>query len=187
VFGRPHDNAFQVTNSFSRGAGGVATLVVPEGWDVEPREIKFRLAAGEQAKYRFQITLPYNAASGSHLIRVDFKVRADQVCEFSVYRHLNVGMGEVHVDVATRLNPQGELEVQQRFTNKGTSQVSFRCQLFAPGRRRLKSQVIGLVQGSNVQAYVLPDGRELLGKTLWIRAEEMNGPRVLNYRFVAEE
>jgi hypothetical protein len=38
-----------------------------------------------------------------------------------------------------------------------------------------------------VQVYRLPAGKELLGQTLWIRAEEINGPRVFSYRFRAEE
>ena len=34
--------------------------------------------------------------------------------------------------------------------------------------------------------YRLADGKELIGQTLWLRAQEIGGPRVLNYRFPAE-
>jgi hypothetical protein len=39
----------------------------------------------------------------------------------------------------------------------------------------------------DVKTYRLQNGKELLGKTLWLRAEEIDGRRVLNYRFVVEE
>ena len=64
--------------------------------------------------------------------------------------------------------------------------ISFRCELFAPDRRRRKTEVVGLGQGRDVRTYRLPDGEQLIGKTLWLRAVEIGGPRILNYRFVAE-
>jgi len=56
----------------------------------------------------------------------------------------------------------------------------------APDASRLHTQVIGLRPGRDDQLYRLPDGQQLIGQTLWLRAEEIGGPRVLNYRFEAE-
>jgi hypothetical protein len=49
------------------------------------------------------------------------------------------------------------------------------------------SQVVKLGQDRDQKSYRLPDGRELIGKTLWLRAEEVGGQRILNFRFVATE
>lgn len=187
VFGQPHQNSYTVKNPFSRGVGGEATLVTPEVWMIRPQKASFRLAGGEQLEHDFEIKLPYNASSGNHRIRVDFEIQADQPYRFSVYRRMDVGMGEVYIDILTRLNEEGELEVQQRLVNRTDGSVSFRCQLFAPDRRRLKTQVLGFGRGTDVQLYRLLDGKELIGKTLWLRAEELHGLRILNYRFTAEE
>ena len=70
--------------------------------------------------------------------------------------------------------------------NRGEGPVSFRCQLSAPQRRRQRTQVIGLKPGRDDKLYRLADGEELIGQTLWLRAQEIGGPRVLNYRFPAE-
>ena len=86
------------------------------------------------------------------------------------------------MDISSQLNEKGQLEVAQRFVNDSPDRVSFRFQLFAPGRRRLKAQVIGLDHGQDLKIYRLADGRELIGKDLWLRAEEIDGPRSLNYR-----
>lgn len=186
VFGRQHANSFRLRNDFPRGVAGRVNLVTPDVWQVNPKEQTFRLASGEQREYPLNISFPYNASSGRHEIRVDFEVHADRLYRFSAFRRMDVGMGDVYITIATQLNDQGELEVYQRFVNDTDKRVSFRCQLFAPGRRRLKAQIIGQGRGRDVQVYRFEDGKSLLGQTLWLRAEEMDGSRVLNYRFVAQ-
>jgi hypothetical protein len=185
VFGRAHADSFSLKNTFVGGTGGRATLVMPERWQVSPPEVDFRLSAGEPLTQPLQILLPYSASSGRHPVRVDFDLQADRRYQFSVYRHIDVGMGDVYLELATRLNEQGELEVEQRMVNEGDGRVNFRCQLYAPERRRQKTDVLGLGPGRAVHVYRIPDGQELLGKTLWLRAEEIEGPRILNYRFPA--
>lgn len=185
TFGEPHANACSWTNTFPQGVSGRARLVLPDTWRVEPREISFRLAEGESLSVPFTVTLPFDANSGKHPLRVDFEVEAEKTYRFSVYRRVQVGTGSVYVEMATRLNEQDELEVEQRFINDTQEPVSFRCLLYAPDRRRLKIEIRHLGPGRDVQVYRLPNGRELLGKYLWLRAEELGGRRVLNYRFVA--
>ena len=98
-----------------------------------------------------------------------------------------MGLGGVKVECAAQVNHRGQLEVTQRFVNTTDRRVSFRCQLSTPGRQRLETRVMDLGRGSRVKTYYLTDGAELIGKTLWLRAQEIGGPRKLNYRFVAEQ
>lgn len=187
IFGRPHQNSFTMKNHFQRGAGGQAELVTPQVWIVDCKRTSFRLAGGEEMRYPFEIILPYNASSGRHKVRADFQIEGDRPYKFSVFRQMDVGLGDVFVEIVTQLNDRGELEVHQQFVNETDARVSFSCQLFAPDRRRIKSRVFDLGRGTDVKIYRLPEGKQLLGKTLWLRAEEMDGPRNLNYRFVAEQ
>jgi len=187
VFGRPHADSFRLKNHFPGGAGGEVTLVMPDIWQVKPARISLRLADGEQLQQPFQVTLPYEASSGRNKVRVDFEIQADRLHRFSVYRHIDVGLGDVYFKIATELNDRGELEVRQRLLNESHRKVSFRCQLFAPQRRRLKSQIIDLGPGEDLKTYRLADGRQLLGETLWLRAQQLDGPRILNYRFTAKK
>lgn len=98
-----------------------------------------------------------------------------------------MGLGDVRVETQTRLNSENELEVEQRFVNSTDQPVSFRCELFAPDRRRMMVDVLDQGRGQNLHTYSLEDGKELLGKILWLRASEIGGPRVLNYRFTVKE
>ena len=85
------------------------------------------------------------------------------------------------------LNSRGELQVIQKFVNDNPTPAQFRCELFAPERRRQKTFVALGPQGAETSMYILPEGRQLLGKTLWLRAEEVGGSRVLNYRVVVHQ
>jgi hypothetical protein len=74
------------------------------------------------------------------------------------------------------------MEVRQMLINRGKRAAGFRCDLLAPDRRRQSTEVLIQPSGKSELAYHLPDGEQLRGKTIWLRAEEIDGPRVLNYR-----
>jgi hypothetical protein len=187
ICGVPHANALTMKNFFAQGIGGQARLVGPDVWKIAPRTIDFKLSNGEEGQQPFSVALPLDAASGRQPIRIDFEISADRHYQFSVYRHLDVGMDDVTIDATSQLNDKGELEVIQQVTNRTPEAASFKCMLFAPNRRRMMSQVIELRQDRDTKVYRLPKGAALIGETLWLRAEEIGGQRTLNFRFVAEK
>ncbi|HEX6962036.1 MAG TPA: hypothetical protein VF175_09230 [Lacipirellula sp.] len=187
VFGQTHANEIKITNTFHQGVGGVVELVGPEGWQISPAKIDFKLAAGETISRPFEIALPFDASSGASPIRADFVVEADRQYRFSVYRDLTVGDGEIQLETSTRLEADGSLVIEQRMTNNGGALVDFKCLLYAPGRRRQRTQVFRLGNNPDVKIYRYPDGAQLLGAELWLRAQEVDGARVLNHRFLVEQ
>jgi len=187
LFGRPQKNALRLKNPWEIPLSGRATLVPPNGWVVEPRQLSFQLSPGQQETLPLTITLPYNAESGRQLLRIDFELQSDRSYRFSTHHALEVGLREVTIDIETQLNRQGELEVHERIINKSDRSVRLRCQLFAPERRRLAGQVNCWARSENVHIFRFPDGAELVGKSLWLLAEELDGPSVLNCRFTAEK
>lgn len=183
VFGGRHRNGVRVTNGFGTGIAGSMRLVGPEVWNLRPDSAEFRLAENEVFQMPLEMTLPYNATSGRHPVYADFEIQADRPYRFRVYRTIEVGMGDVYLQCTTRLNERGELEIEQWLVNETAEPVSFRCELFAPDRRRMKTDAAALGQSRDVKVYHMCDGKELVGKTLWLRAEQIGGARVLNYRF----
>jgi hypothetical protein len=156
---------------------------------VSPERIDFKLAAGETVVKPFEISLPFDASSGVAPIRADFIVDADRQYHFSVDRELIVGDGQVELETTTRLEEDGTLVVEQRMVNHSAELVDFKCFLYAPGtgRRRQRMQVFRLGASPDVKTYRYPNGSQLLGSELWLRAEESNGSRVLNHRFIVEQ
>jgi len=187
VFGTAHRNGIYVKNFFPQGAGGEITLHTPKVWKTYPQTMTFKMAAGEEMTKPFDVELKFEASSGKNEVQIDFDIHVDRRYQFSVYRDLEVGLGDVVIDVNTKLLPDGTLMVEQRMTNHLDKLVDFKCLLYAPDRRRQVNQVFRLAQGQDIKRYYLANGKDLIGKTLWLRAEEIGGLRILNYRFVVEQ
>lgn len=182
VFGKMHQQTWRVQNFFPGGAGGRLRLITPSQWFVSPQTFDFELTAGEEMEQSFGVLFPFDADSGVQRVEAEFEIVADKAYRFSAYRHIGVGLGDVVVELSSQL-VDGDLLVEQRLVNRSDRPVSFNCSLFAPGRRRMRTQVVRLSRGEDVSTYRIIDGAELIGETLWLRAEEIGGERSLNYHF----
>lgn len=173
-------------NPFPVGVAGTVTLVPPEQWTVARETLNFEVAAGESLDREFLVRLTEDARSGVEQVRIEFRVEAEQVYQFPVYRRVRVGRGDVKVSLTTWLDDAGQLIVEQEVLNDTGGPLDFNCILFASGRRRVRQPMLNVDSGRSAQLFLLPDGEELLGTTLWLRMEEMGGNRVLNMDVVAE-
>jgi hypothetical protein len=141
---------------------------------------------GETAFPDWRVALQPDAASGQTRVRIDFDITAERNYRFSVHRMLQLGLDDVTVELRTRIRDDGLLLVEQHLTNLTGKPISFQCLLFPPGRRRETKQLLRLPEGRHTVNFILPQGEALLGQSLWLRAEEIGGPRVLNSTVVVE-
>jgi hypothetical protein len=186
ILGKQQRLAYRYTNPFRQGVTGRILFHTPEVWDVERDRPPVKLSASEAHSDALWVTLRPMAGSGKHQVRADFEITADREYRFSVWRTVDVGLGELAMELTTRVDDEGRLVVEQQFINRSNESVSFLCQLFAPGRPRVRRPVLDLNQGRTTIIYYLPEGEKLLGETLILRAEEINGHRALNHRFEAK-
>jgi hypothetical protein len=161
---------------------GEATLVLPEGWTADPPRQRFNVAAGEEMEQPFDLRVPLTATAGTHIVRADFEITVDRPYHFSIYREIEIGSSDIRIELSTQINETGDLVIEQRLINETPQKVSFRCELFAPARRRLRTQIYDLGTGEDRKEYRLPRGAEIVGQTIWLRAEQIGGPTILNYR-----
>jgi hypothetical protein len=209
IFAKPHPNSLSFRNFFPQGVGGSMKIVVLQSrrgeqnmadertpaeaaafvldrWSIEPPQSAFQLAAGAEMKFPFEIELR-NALFGKQPVRIDFKVEADQEYQFSVYSELEVGTQDLTLDVTSHLDKDGTLIVEQLMTNSAEQFADFKCFLRAKGHRRQRMQVYRLGKELDRKVYRFGNGRELVGKEMLLEIEELNGPRELRYRFVADD
>ena len=206
IFKTPHPNSLRFQNFFPQGAGGSLKIVVLQDgsserwgrdasgiesagfthdrWLIEPPEANFQVAAGQVMEFPFEIRLK-NALFGRQPVRIDFKVEAEEQFEFSVYREMAVGTEDLTLDVITHLEKDGTLIIEQLMTNGAERLTDLKCYLYAKGRRPERMQVYRLGPSVDRKVYRFPDGQALVGKEMLLEIEELNGPRVLRYRFVA--
>ncbi len=208
VFSRPHENLIRGSNHFRQGVTGNFSIYVPpregefellaEGaqpptpdemrnktWEILPRRGDLSVAPRETFQLPIHISLD-DATYGPQPVRIDFVVEADRLYQFSVWRHLNVGTGDVQIEVNTKIDKLGQLVIEQKMINTGPQATDFKCLMFAPPRRRKRTQVVMLGPDGNTKFYQYPNGDELIGKLLTLRAEEITGNRVLIHKFRAD-
>jgi hypothetical protein len=173
-----------IKNTFDMPVFGNVHVVVPDGWQARPKVFQIKLGAGEEVRQPVDLFVPLNGTTGRQLLRFDVELTGQSRQQFSIFRRVDVGRDDMRIEITTEIDRQGNLAVRQRLINETDEPVSFRCNLYAPGLRRSRWQVMNLGRGDDVHVYLLPDGAQLLGHTLWVRAEEIGGPRVLSYRFV---
>lgn len=186
VPGGTFDQSVSVTNTFEQTVSGRGKLIAPPGWIVAPPNFDFRLGAGEALEQPLRITLPYGVETGTQPARFEFEVFADRTYRFEVFQPLQVGLGDVAIHIDTQLDENGALEIEQQLVNTTDQSLRFICSLFSRNRRRQQFELTGPADGRTYATVRLPNGRDLIGETIWLRATEVGGPRVLNYRFVAE-
>ncbi|MBN2293824.1 MAG: hypothetical protein JXM70_15455, partial [Pirellulales bacterium] len=165
IFGKPHQNSCRFKNTFPGGVSGKIHLEMNPSWKVRPQTIPFHLAQDEITELPFTLMLPYDAVTGSYNARIDCVLQAEEAWNFSVYRSIQVGLGDAFIEHSTELDKEGNLRVIQRFVNNSKHRISFRCQLSAPGRQRMGTRISNMPRGSNTKTYILSNGKELIGKT----------------------
>ena len=131
------------------------------------------------------LTIPANTSLGNAVLAIDFVIDAENLHTFRVYRPIEIGLGDVFMHVIDRKLPDGSLEIEQIIVNRTFPEetLDFNCNLFAKGNRRQKKRVPRLGNGKNQKRYYLPNADSLRGVELWLRAEQIDGRRVLNYRW----
>lgn len=187
VFGAPHTLRLRLQNHFGQPMTGKLRIIAPAGWRIEPEVFDLKLPGDNAFEQAFDVTFPSTASCGEQTLRFDFELQADRRYQFSLNRAIDVGLGDVYMELASHLNARDELEVEQRLVNRSQGEVTFRCYLNIPNRRRMRTLVTRLLPGEDVQTYRAAAGEELVGQTLRVRAEEIGGSRrILNYSFIAE-
>jgi hypothetical protein len=177
--------ALEMKNTLSRAVSGRVRITPPRNWYIEPETAEFRIEAGAAWKLPLKVALPNDVLAGRQMVALEYEIQSDRFDHFTMYRPIEVTLGDVAISARAALTEHGDLEVRQTLSNQGKRAVGFRCDLVAPDRRRQSMEIVVQPEAKSAFAYRLPDGRELLGKTIWLRAEEINGPRMLNYRLEA--
>ena len=186
IFGRPHPNVLTFTNAFPQGVAGTIKPTSSTAWEFGPDRLTFKAAAGAEVRIPFEIRPLPNASSGRQEVRLDFEIQSARSYTFSVWRTIDVGLGEIDIEISTIFDSDGTLVVEQRTLNHTDQLVDFKCLLYAQDRRRQRNHIYRLGRGQDLQYYRFPNAQDLIGTDLWLRAEEVGGPRVLNYRFRVE-
>jgi len=188
--GTAQELRIRIPNAFDRAVSGRCRLHLPEKWQLASAEtVPLAISKGSEAVLVFRVRLPFLVSDGDHRLTLELDWDAEEKSararrRIRVHREIGVGLDDVSVELTGQLDRAGNLRVRQRFTNRGAGPVSFDCRLLIPGQRMQRSALRQVPPGSYEHEYVIPDGAGLAGKSLWLRAEEQGGRRVVSQRLV---
>ncbi len=172
-------------NTFGQSATIKMSLDVPQEWKLDRRNWKGQFTSGQLINLPITVSLPPNVTLGQEKAWINFDIQADQQYKIRVFRSFEVGLGDVEIDIKEEQLADGRLKVTQFITNKTSpvEELSFRCSLNIPGRKRMARSVFRLGNSVDKQIYYIPKADEIKGEQLWLRAKQSNGKRNLNYRW----
>lgn len=181
-----HPEAIVGRNTHSQRVKGTVSLRVPTDWEAKPDSWDIELAAGESFRLPTMIHLPQTASLGLAEAVITFDINSDRRRSIDVHRSLEVGHGEVIVDVYTRPLPDGQLLIEQFVTNRTKSLdiMNFRCTLSVSGHKSQTEYVTKIGADKDRKEYKIPNAQSLFGRELWLNLEQIGGRRNLNKRLI---
>jgi hypothetical protein len=181
-----HPDAIVGRNTWPQGVKGTVSLQIPRDWEVTPDSWDIELAAGESFRLPTTIKLPQNASLGTAEVVISFAITSDRRRTFDVHRSLEVGLGDVIVDVYTKPLPDGQLLIEQYVSNRTQplDVMNFRCTLSVSGHKSQTEYVTNVGEEKDRKEYKLPNAQSLLGHELWLNLEQIGGRRNLNKRLI---
>ncbi len=170
------------SNSTRDSLVGEMRVLAPESWTVQARERSWEALAGRTTTETFRVVLSNTAKIGQYELPIQFEFDSVTPKLITVYRKIKVGPEGLDLKVTTRLLQSGELRVQIELTNHSARQQPYDCMLFPPPGRQYQRRLLTVEPGETIKReFYWPDGDQLVGKTMLLRAAEQDGQRVLNY------
>ncbi|XZE52519.1 hypothetical protein SH139x_004218 [Planctomycetaceae bacterium SH139] len=185
LLGREQTIELLFTNPSDQTITGQLQVEAPEAWNVSRWARNIVAEAGREQSEKLSLTLRNDATIGEEKIAFDFELEGDSRRRFTVWRKLNIGPEDVHIEVTTRLLPSGVLVVRQEITNTSNRPLQFDCSVYAPQRQRQRQTVAIPAETTVTCEFAWPAGEDLIDQVLQLRASQHNGARTLNFRFKA--
>ena len=138
--------------------------------------------AGRTADETFRVVLSNTAKIGQYEVPIQLQLDTVPPKMITVHRKVKVGPEGLDLKVTTRLLRNGELRVQVELTNHASRPQPYDCMLFPPPGRQYQRRLLTVQPGQTItRQFYWPDGEQLVGKMMLLRAAEQDGQRVLNY------
>ncbi|WP_417744550.1 hypothetical protein [Rosistilla oblonga] len=181
--GRRQTLHMRLKNTFESTITGRFTLQPPITWETQQQPTTVNLGESATADATVDVALRSNAAIGRERVRFDFLVDAEKRHRFSIWRDLDVGPEDIQIDPSIRFDPSGSLIVTVNLINLSDRQQDYNCYMLTQSqtRRHQRNQLSVGPQQQVAKDFVWANGKELLGTTMTLQAQDRNSKRVLIY------
>lgn len=114
-------------------------------------------------------------------VKLKFSIQGDKPVTFVVDQEMQVGTSDFEFEPRYEFDAEDRLRLFIEVINHESNPLNFDCLLLIPDRARERTQIAGL-KDRVTKLIVLENASDLIGKTLWLRCEQIATNRILNYR-----
>ncbi|MGB7324576.1 MAG: hypothetical protein WBD31_06875 [Rubripirellula sp.] len=170
------------TNPTRESMVGTVRVLTPPSWKITNPIRNWETLSGRSTSEPFEVVLSNVAKIGTYDVPLQFELETVPPKLITVHRSLVVGPEGLDIKILTRLLRGNELRVQIEITNRSSRSQSYDCLLFPPPGRQYQRRFVTIEPGETTRREIFwPNGGELVGKRMLLRAVEQDGSRVLNY------
>ncbi len=167
-------------NPFGSRVAGQVTIMA-KSILVEDATANFDVEGKSNSVITVPVRVKPDANTAAAAIQMKFSVQGDASATFVVDQEIQVGTSDFTIETRYEINNNNELRLALEATNHKSVPLSFDCILLVPDRPRERTQISGLKE-QVTKTMTLDNASDLIGKTLWLRCEQIGTNRILNYR-----
>ncbi len=175
----------RLNNPSDSAVRGMVEIVAPALLEDSSSQSKFDMNSNRPSVVEVPMKLRFDAGQSQELVDVIVRTDEKPSRSFLVHRQLLVGLKDFRVESQTEFDEQRNLLVNIEMFNLGTTEANFECTLVVPGRRRMKFQMVRVVDRIEKKLQI-ENAEELRGESLYLRCEEIGSGRVINHRVLIE-
>lgn len=171
-----------LTNTFPQNAVGSVTVVCPTLLNSARSQSPIQLPSGLKMEKSLPVFLRPDASAGKHRLRFDFDLTAGKPYQFSIYRSVKLGQGDIELSWESTRTADDWLEMRVEVQNNTPDPVRFDCKLFPVGQPYVRFQIHESRPGTTIQDVRVKLNQVQPGTEAWLRCEQIGDGRLLNYR-----
>ena len=167
-------------NPFDNRVAGQVTIMA-KSILLEDATANFDIEGKSNSVITVPVRVKPDANTAAAAIQLKFSVQGDAITTFVVDQEIQVGTSDFTIETRHEINNNNELRLTLDATNHKSVPLSFDCILLVPDRPRERTQIAGLKDQIS-KTITLDNASDLIGKTVWLRCEQIGSNRILNYR-----
>ena len=171
-----------ITNTLPQSSSGKVMVVSPTLLSGERSESPLQLSNALQQTKALPVYIRNDASAGKHRLRFDFDLVSNKAYQFSIYRSITLGRGDIELVWDATRTVDDALELRVEILNNTEQSASFDCKLFPIGRPYQRFRLEESKPGASVQELRLKLNQVEVGSEAWLRCEQIGTGRVLNFR-----
>ena len=180
LVGQTQNLKVRFANSLSNPINGLVKVIAPSILAEETRT-SFEIDGDTSSTILIPVQIRPDANTSTAAIQLEFSILGEKPVTFVVNQEIQVGTSDFEFEIRYEIDSDNQLILFIDAVNHQSTPHSFDCMLLIPNRPRERTQISGF-RDRVTKLIVLENASELIGKTLWLRCEQISTNRILNYR-----